>query len=158
VKLIWNSGEEPDKKQPGTFVDDVLPAGEYQGEVVKSESRQSPFDNVRTEANPEGWEWSVWVDVQHNGKRYRLFDSIPITHTNRITSALASAGLPVPSAGMKAIEESVLLGKTVTVRTFVSKAGKARIGDYLAPKAVILGKKAGPSRASKTVDHSDIPF
>ena len=157
MKLIWNSGEESEKKQPSAIVNDVLPAGEYEGEVVKSESRQSPFENVRTAANPEGWELSVWVDVQHNGKRYRLFDSIPITHTNRISSVMASAGLDVPSAGMTSINESKLMGETVTVRTFVSKAGKARIGDYLSPKAVIPGKKAGASRGGK-VDMSDIPF
>lgn len=156
MKLIWNSGEEQEKKQPSTS-NEVLPAGEYQGEVVKSQSRQSQFDNVRTEANPEGWELSLWIDVYHDGKRYRVFDSIPVTHVNRISSALASAGLPVLAAGMKSFEESNLEGKTVTIRTFVSKAGKSRIGEYLAPTAVIQGKKAGPSRGGK-VDMSEIPF
>lgn len=155
MKLIWNSGEEQEKKQPSTS-NEVLPAGEYQGEVVKSEARQSQFDNVKTAANPEGWELSLWIDVHHEGKRFRVFDSIPITHVNRISQALASAGLPVLAAGMKSFEEERLHGQTVTIRTFVSKAGKARIGDYLAPKAVIQGKKAGPSRGK--VDASVIPF
>lgn len=156
MKLIWNSGEEKQPNGPSTMSQDALPAGEYQGEVVKSEARQSQFDNVKTAANPEGWELSLWIDVHHEGKRFRVFDSIPITHTNRISQALASAGLPVLAAGMKSFEEERLHGQTVTIRTFVTKAGKARIGDYIAPKAVIQGKKAGPSRGK--VDASDIPF
>lgn len=156
MKLIWNSDDEKKPNGPSTVSQEALPAGEYQGEVYKSFSRQSDYS--KSSDNPEGWELSLWIDVHHDGKRYRVFDSIPVTHVNRISSALASAGLPVLAAGMKDFEESNLEGKTVTIRTFVSKAGKSRIGEYLAPKAVIPGKKAGPSRASKTVDHSDIPF
>lgn len=159
MKLIWNSGEEKQPNGPSNISQDALPAGEYQGEVVKSEARQSQFDNAKTSANPEGWELSLWIDVHHNGKRFRVFDSIPITHVNRISQALASAGLDVPAAGEKSFDEERLYGKTVTIRTYISRnTGKARIGDYIAPKAVIQGKKAGPSRGGKTVDHSDIPF
>ena len=158
IDIVWNSGEEQEKKQPSTIVNDVLPAGEYDGEIVNSQARQSQFDNAKTAANPQGWEISLWIDVHHEGKRFRVFDSIPITHTNRISQALASAGLPVLSAGIKKFEETALQGQSVRIRTFVTKAGKARVGDYLAPKAVIPGKKAGPSRGGKTVDHSDIPF
>jgi len=157
VKLIWNSGEEKARKEPTTVLQEVLPAGEHEAEVVKSESRQSPFDNVKTAQNPEGWELSLWLDVHVNGKRFRVFDGIPATHTERITTVLASAGLPVPSAGMKDFNEEVLLGRTVRIRTYLSKTtGKAKVGDYLAPKAVIEGKKAGPGKVK--VDASDIPF
>jgi hypothetical protein len=58
---------------------------------------------------------------------------------------------------MKDFNEEVLLGKTVRIRTYLSKTtGKAKVGDYLAPKAVIEGKKAGPGKVK--VDASDIPF
>jgi hypothetical protein len=51
----------------------------------------------------------------------------------------------------------VLLGRTVRIRTYLSKTtGKAKVGDYLAQRAVIEGKKAGPGKVK--VDASDIPF
>ena len=153
MNIIHNSNDEQAKTKT-TRTDKVLPAGTYEAEIVKATARQSEYS--KSNDNPDGWELSLWIDVHHEGKRFRVFNSIPITHVNRISQALAAAGLPVLSAGMKSFEESVLHGQTVTIRTFVSKAGKARIGDYIAPKAVIPGKKAGPSRGK--VDASDIPF
>lgn len=157
MKLIWDSGEEKARKEPTTVSQEVLPAGEYDAEVVKSEQRQSTQSWMKTDANPEGWELTLWLDVHVNGKRFRVFDGIAATHTERTKTVLASAGLPVPAKGMKEWNEEVLLGTTVRIRTYLSKTtGKAKVGDYIASKSVIPVKKPGTSKVQ--VDASDIPF
>lgn len=154
MKLIWNSEEESSR-------DYLLPAGEYEAEIVKAQERESAYK--KSASNPNGVSLNLQLSVQHSGKSVTLFDWIPCTDIKRISDVLASAGRPVPSSGLQHFEESQLDGQSVRIRVehFFSKGKQTHVAvvkDYIAPKAVIQGKKAGPSRGGKTVDHSDIPF
>jgi hypothetical protein len=151
VNIIWNSSEDKPKADKPT--NSVLPEGTYTAEIVKSVARQSQFDNVKTPDNPEGWEWSLWLDVHENGTRYRVFDSIPRTKPSRINEVLRAAGRPALRRDKDHhFEESSLEGETVRIRVYISKAGKPRVGEYM--KA-----EAAPSKPAKTkVQVDDIPF
>ena len=117
-------------------------------------ARQSQFDNVKTKDNPEGWEWSLWLDTTINGTRYRVFDSIPATHMTRINEVLSATGRPkLRDNKDHRFDEQSLEGERVRVRVYHSKAGKARAGDYMKAEEA---KKAAPSRGK--VDTSEIPF
>jgi len=154
VNIIWNSSEDkPKSDKPKEFKNEVLPEGTYTAEIVKSTARQSQFDNVKTPDNPDGWEWSVWLDVHENGTRYRVFDSISATRTSRINEVLRAVGRPELRPGKDhRFEESSIEGETVRIRVYHSKAGKARVGEYM--KA-----EAAPSKPAKTkVKVDDIPF
>lgn len=149
MNIIWNSSDD----KPKQFKNEVLPEGTYTAEIVKSTARQSQFDNVKTPDNPDGWEWSVWLDVHENGTRYRVFDSIAVTRTSRINEVLRAVRRPELRSGKDhRFEESSIEGETVRIRVYHSKAGKARVGEYM--KA-----EAAPSKPAKTkVPDNDIPF
>jgi hypothetical protein len=151
VNIIWNSSEDKPKADKPT--NSVLPEGTYTAEIVKSVARQSQFDNVKTPDNPEGWEWSLWLDVHENGTRYRVFDSIAVTRISRINEVLRATGRPELRPGKDhRVDETSLEGETVRIRVYISKAGKARVGEYM--KA-----EAAPSKPAKTkVQVDDIPF
>ncbi len=150
MKLIWNS-------EPDSNANYLLPIGDHVAEVEKAEERKSQYER---KGNPDGTCLVLQMTVQSGGKTIRLFDWIDCNMISRITDVLASAGRPVPSNGMENFEESQLVGQTVHIKVkhVVNKKGETVpvIDRYLAPKAVIAGKKAAPSRAK--VDHSDIPF
>ena len=155
MNVIWNSEEDKPKTAPKEFKNEPCPEGTWEFEIVKSVARQSQFDNVKTKDNPDGWEWSLWLDTTINGTRYRVFDSIAVTHITRINEVLRATGRPELRPGKDhRVDEQSLEGERVRVRVWHTKAGKARAGDYL--KAADEPKKAAPSRAK--VDHSDIPF
>lgn len=149
MNIIWNSSEDKPKADKPT--NSVLPEGTYTAEIVKSVARQSQFDNVKTPDNPEGWEWSLWLDVHENGTRYRVFDSIAVTRISRINEVLRATGRPELRFDKEhSFEESSLEGETVRIRVYISKAGKPRVGEYM---------KAAPSKPAKTkVQVDDIPF
>lgn len=149
MNIIWNSSEDKAKADKPT--NSVLPEGTYTAEIVKSVARQSQFDNVKTPDNPEGWEWSLWLDVHENGTRYRVFDSIAVTRISRINEVLRATGRPELRPGKDhRVDETSLEGETVRIRVYISKAGKARVGEYM---------KAAPSKPAKTkVPDNDIPF
>ena len=148
MKLIWNS--EPESNY-------LLPIGDHVAELEKAEELKCQYER---KGNPDGTCLVLQMTVQSGGKTIRLFDWIDCNMIKRITAVLASAGRPVPSSGMENFEESVLVGQTVHIKVkhVTNKKGETVpvVDQYLAPKAVILGKKAGPSRAK--VDTSDIPF
>lgn len=157
VKVIHGSKENT----PGGNKPEVLPNGTYAFEIVKSEARQSPFDNVKTTDNPEGWEVNLWLDTTLDGKRYRLFESIAVTKIYRLNEVLAAAGFPLLTKDAKGFEETILEGRTVRVVTEIGKNGKARPKEYLKDMARTLDAKPGKPAAKATATDladSDIPF
>jgi len=157
VKVIHGSKENT----PGGNKPEVLPDGTYTFEIVKSEARQSPFENVKTADNPEGWEVNLWLDTTVNGKRYRLFDSIPVTKIYRLNEVLLAAGFPLITKDAGQFEESILEGRNVIARSYIGKNGKARVGEYLKDMARTLDAKPGkpkPKASATDLADSDIPF
>jgi len=150
VNIIHNSNDEQAKTKT-TRTDKVLPAGTYEAEIVKATARQSEYS--KSNDNPDGWELSLWIDVQHQGERFRVFESIPTTHVNRLNEVLAACDLPKLTPKIHRIEESNLEGHVVTIRTFVTKSNKARVGDFTKRTS-----KPSPAKAAVKVDDSDIPF
>lgn len=155
MKLIWNSGEESNR-------DYLIPAGEYEAEIVKALERESAFK--KSAKNPNGVSLNLQLSVQYGGKSVTLFDWISCTDTDRIKDVLSSAGRPVPHDGLEHFEESQLEGLSVRILVeHVFSKNKninvAIVKRYLAPKAVIPGMKAAPSKPAKTkVQVDDIPF
>jgi hypothetical protein len=157
VKVIHGSKENT----PGGNKPEVLPDGTYTFEIVKSEARQSPFENVKTADNPEGWELNLWLDTSVNGKRYRLFDSIPVTKVYRLNEVLLAAGFPLLTKDAGQFEESILEGRSVIARSYIGKNGKARVGEYLYDTARTLDAKPSkpkPKASATDLADSDIPF
>jgi hypothetical protein len=151
INVIHGSSDDKPKTTPGARNEEPLPAGTYEAEIAKSTARQSDFS--KTSDNPDGWEISLWLDVQHNGKRFRVFESIPATHVNRINEVLVACDLPKLTPKTHRIEEAVLEGQIVGIRTYVTKGNKARVGDFMRPKV-----KTTPAKTVAKVDDSDIPF
>lgn len=150
MNIIHNSNDEQAKTKT-TRTDKVLPAGTYEAEIVKATARQSEYS--KSNDNPDGWELSLWIDVQHQGERYRVFDGIPCTHVNRINEVLTACGLPRLTPKVARFEESVLEGCMPKIRTYVTKtSGKAKVGDYLE------GQPRAAKPAATTVSEDKIPF
>ena len=157
VKVIHGSKENT----PGGNKPEVLPEGTYTFEIVKSEARQSPFENVKTADNPEGWEVNLWLDTTLDGKRYRLFESISVTKIYRLNEVLAAAGFPLLTKDAGQFEESILEGRSVRARSYIGKNGKARVGEYVKDLARTLDAKPGkpkPKASATDLADSDIPF
>lgn len=157
VKVIHGSKENT----PGGNKPEVLPEGTYTFEIVKSEARQSPFENVKTTDNPEGWEVNLWLDTTLNGKRYRLFESIPVTKIYRLNEVLAAAGFALLTKDAPGFEESILEGQSIMARSFIGKNGKARVGEFVKDMARTLDAKPGkpkPKATATDLADADIPF
>lgn len=150
MNIIHDSNDEQAKAKVSR-TDKVLPAGTYQAEIKKATARQSEYS--KSTDNPDGWELSLWIDVEHEGDIYRVFDSIPCTHVNRLNEVLGACGLPRLTRKVARFEESNLEGCMPKIRTYVTKTtGKAKVGDYLE------GQPQAAKPAATTVGEDKIPF
>lgn len=137
----------------------VCPEGTYRATITKAEGRESPFDNVRTADNPRGLEINLWLDIEHDGQRYRVFDSIAVTRILRLNELLDACGLPHIDTATKRFEESNLEGREILMRVWHSKSGKAKAGEFIRlPNEKRTATAPRVTRKAAQTNADDIPF
>ena len=71
--------------------DVILEEGIYSAKIAKAEWKESPYQ-VRS-FNPKGECLSLWLDVNHEDDRKRLFVDIGIHDKNKLTKVMDCCGV-----------------------------------------------------------------
>jgi hypothetical protein len=155
MKFDFKNVEPP--RASGTRTDEVLPAGTYVAEITKAADRQSEY--AKTDANPEGWEVSLWLDIEHEGRRVRKFDSVKRSDPARMNEYLDACNLPALAPNQPELNPEVLEGHTVAVEVWIKRSGKNGIGMVKLHANNPAATKPAPKRAGKVAPNADgIPF
>lgn len=153
MKFDFQNVEPP--RTVGMREEVILPAGVYVAEIVKASDRQSEY--AKTDANPEGWEVSIWLDIEHEGQRVRKFDSIKRTDPARMNEYLAACNLPALAAKQPELNPEILNGHTVAVEIWIKRSGKNGVGAVKVHANNRGTQKAAP-RARVSPGADGIPF
>jgi hypothetical protein len=148
--------EWPESKQPtGMPPED----GEHEGMVLKSAETTKKY--LQTDRNPTGACLAIELDIAG----YQFETVIPAWLVYTICDLAESAGMPRPEKGQY-WDESVLIGRTVRVKTVQKVSGKGtfyvQVEKFLprpgsAPAAAPQPKATKPA-AKQLPDNDDIPF
>ena len=155
-EVIHNSAEDKPRNTPKA----PCPEGTYLATIVKAEPRTSQYSV--SDDNPQGRELSIWLDIEHNGAVYRVFDSIAATKKYRLNELLDALQMPHIDNACRGLDEDQLTEKDVGVRVYHSASGKAKAGEYLRvdslPKKAQRHTAAAPKVTKRAVREEDIPF
>lgn len=154
MKFDFTNPEPP--RASGTRQDEVLPAGMYVAEITKASERQSEY--AKTDANPDGWEISVWLDIQHEGRTVRKFDSVKRSDPTRMNEYLDACNLPALGPGQPELNPEILEGHTVAVELWVKRNGKNGVGKVQVHANNPGATKAPAKRPAKPAKVDEIPF
>jgi hypothetical protein len=119
MQIDW--GDFPEDAKPQAR--ECLPPGFHFGVIELVEEK--PGWRV-TERNASGDCLSIWVDVERDGKRHRLFATVATNWLQKLAQIAASAGVPGPVRGEPVWDEQQLVGSRVYVETgtYEAKAGR----------------------------------
>jgi hypothetical protein len=144
-------------RSTGTREEVILPAGVYVAEITNASERQS--DYAKSDGNPDGWEISVWLDIQHEGKRVRRFDSVRRNNPQRMNEYLAACNLPSLGPTQPELNPDAMIGHAIAVELWIGRNGKNRVGAVKVHANNPAATKPAPKRAGKVAPNADgIPF
>ena len=118
MKPVWD-----EKEKRSNYKDILLDAGEYTAKIAKAEWTTSEY--LKSEYNKTGACLSVWVDIEYDGERKRIFDKISVTSPSKLNALRLAVGLKPIKKGEN-FNEKPLNGKQIYVEVdqYTSKAGK----------------------------------
>lgn len=132
--------------------DIILDNGDYTAKIANAKWKESPYQ-IR-QNNPLGECLSLWLDIQHEGDRKRIFCDVGIQEKKRLAELMDCVGVT---------ETSDLSGRSVicVVERYTSKLGK--VSNIV--KSFKAIEKAKPQAAkkkfvAKTIfdDDDNVPF